>query len=178
MTWAPIKGYKYPYQVSDQGEVQKQFPNGKWKPVKPYDFGGGQMKVWMRLPDDKRIKVEVSKLVVDAFMGGTPAGKMRAHKNGLKADNAVENIIFLSRPQVAKRHRPGNSLPVLKIDRDGDVVAIYSSGAEAARKNFISQTYMSKLCRGKVEDPYAMDGFKYVYESTGKPGRKKKNDKA
>jgi hypothetical protein len=170
--WKAIEGYKYIYRVNDQGEVNRQLPNGHWRRIKPYDFGGGQMKVWMILPDDKRVKVEVSKLVVDAFMGGTPPGMMRAHRNGLKSDNAVENIIFRTRAEVAKRHRPGNSRPVLKLDRAGNVVDIYPSSNAAARANYTSQAQMSKMCRGEVKDPYKMDGYRYTYEE--KRGRKKK----
>lgn len=173
MRWKIIDGeWRWPYRVSDQGKVQKQLPNGDWQTIKPYHFGGGQMKVWMWLRDGKRIRIEVSKLVADAFMGGTPPGTIRAHRNGMKHDNAVENIIFLTRSESAKRHRPGNSRTVLKVDRDGNVVAIYRSQVEAARKNHISQTAISARCLGKVEDPYRLDGYNYIFED-GKRGRKK-----
>jgi len=118
--------------------------------------------------------VQISKLVVDAFMGGTPRGMLRVHRNGNKSDNAVENIIFLPPGEAAKRHRPGNSRPVMKVDRAGAVVAIYSSGSEAARANHISQQAICKRCNGKIADPYRLDGFNYVYEDRQR-GRKKAN---
>lgn len=174
MTWKLIEGdWRWPYRVSDQGDVQKQLPSGKWRALKPYPYGKGQWRVRLWMADGSEKKVSVSKLVVDAFMGGTPPGMFRVHRNGMKQDNAVENIIFMSRVAAATRHRPGNCRPVLKMDREGNVVAVYRSGSEAARANHISQAAMSKHCLGLVEDPYHLDGYRYTYEEKGR-GRSKK----
>lgn len=164
MAWKLIEGdWRWPYRVSDEGEVQKQLPSGKWQTLKPYQYSG-QWRIHMWLADGTWKRVQVSKLVADAFMGGTPPGMMRVHRNGMKNDNAVENIVFMTPAQSAKRHRPGNSRPVLKVDRNGEVVAIYRSTMEAARKNHISQAAIGKRCLGLIEDPYRLDGFNYVYE--------------
>jgi len=169
--WQVIDGYKYIYRVSDQGDVQKRLPSGSWKTLKPY-FYSGQLRVHLWLPDGSWKRVQVSKIVADAFLGGTPSGMLRVHKNGVKSDNAAENIIFLTRAEAAKRHRPGNSRPVLKVDRRGKVVEVYRSQVEAARKNHISQQAISKRCNGLIEDPYRLDGYNYVFEE--KIGRPKK----
>lgn len=161
--WKPIKGYRYLYRVSDQGEVQRQYPDGRWKTLKPY-MNNNQARVGLWRIDGTKQRAQVSGLVADAFMGGTPPGMLRVHRNGMKWDNAVENIVFMSRTKAAKLRRPGNSRPVLKKDKLGRVVAVYSSCSEAARANFISQTYMSKLCLGQVENPYRIDGYRYTYE--------------
>lgn len=163
MAWKMIEGYRYPYRVSDQGEVQRQYPSGKWKTLKPY-MNNNQARVGLIRPDGTRKRAQVSGLVVDYFMGGTPPGKLRVHRNGLKLDNAVENIVFMTRAQVAKAHRPGNSRPVLKVDKLGRVVAVYRSGSEAARANHISQAAISKRCLGLIENPYRLDGYNYIYE--------------
>ncbi len=174
--WKELEGYKYPYRVSDEGEVQKQLKNGKWVTLKPYPYSG-QYRVQLWLPDGSWKRVQVSKLVVDAFLGGTPPGMLRVHKNGMKRDNAVENITFKSLSDAAKGNRPGNSLPVAKVDRNGKIVAYYRSGSEAARKNHISQAAISKRCLGLVEDPFRLDGYNYVFADAkkGRP-RKKRND--
>jgi len=169
MTWKQIEGYRYPYRVNDQGAVQKLQENGKWKTLRPWSYRG-QMRVHLRRHDGVVERPSVSGLVADYFMGGTPPGMIRVHRNGMKSDNAKENIIF--RPRGKSGARPGNCRPVLKIDKNGEVVAVYRSGSEAARANHISQTYMSKLCLGKVQDPYRIDGYQYVYEE--KQGRPKK----
>jgi hypothetical protein len=159
-----LEGYKYAYRVSDEGEVQKQLPNGSWQTLKPYPYSG-QYRIQLWMPDGTWKRVQVSKLVADSFMGGTPPGMLRVHKNGMKRDNAAENIEFMRRSKAAKLHRPGNSRPVLKVDRSGEVVDIYRSTAEAARKNHISQAAISKRCLGLIEDPYRLDGYNYIYES-------------
>ena len=171
MAWKIVEGtWRWPYRVSDQGEVQKQLPSGEWKTLKPYPYSG-QWRLQMWVDEKSWKRVQVSKLVVDAFMGGTPPGMLRVHRNGMKHDNAVENIVFMPRSKAAVRHRPGNCRPVLKVDRRGKVVAIYRSTVEAAKANHISQAAISKRCLGKVKDPYRLDGYNYVYEE--KKGRPK-----
>lgn len=173
MRWKLVEGnWKWPYRVSDQGEVQKQLPGGKWMTLKAYPYSG-QWRVQMWLADGGWKRVQVSKMVVDAFMGGTPPGMMRVHRNGMLHDNAVENIVFMTRAQSAKTHRPGNSRPVLKVDRDGNVVDIYRSEAEAARVNHISQQAISKRCNGLIEDPYRLDGYNYVFEERTRAWKKR-----
>ena len=172
MRWKTLDGCRYPYRISDQGEVQKQRSDGTWKTLKPYPYSG-QYRVQLWLTDGTWKRVQVSKLVADAFMGGTPPGMLRIHKNGMKRDNAVENLVFMPRGKAATMHRPGNSRPVLKLDRAGNVVAFYRSGSEAARKNHISQAAISKRCLGLIEDPFRLDGYNYVYEDA-KPGPKKR----
>lgn len=162
VTWAMIEGYKYIYRVSDQGDVQKQLQSGEWRTIKAYPYTG-QWRVRLCTTDGRTERVQVSKLVVDAFMGGTPHGMRRAHKNGMAQDNAVENIIFLTPTEVATRTRKWNCRPVLKVDIKGNVVDIYSSASEAARANHTSRATMSRLCR-EVDNPYYLRGHRYCYE--------------
>ena len=164
MTWKLIEGnWRWPYRVSDQGDVQRQIQNGTWKSLKPYPYNG-QWRVELLTLGGGRQRVQVSKLVVDAFKGGTPPGMLRVHRNGMTHDNAVENIIFMSREKAATRYRPGNSRPVLKVDRFGQVVEVYSSQMDAARANHICQTAISKRCLGLIADPYRLDGYNYIFE--------------
>lgn len=172
MAWKTIEGYFYPYRVSDQGEVQKQRKDGTWKTIQPWAYNG-QDRVHMRRLDGTVARPSVSGLVADHFMGGTPPGMMRVHRNGMKSDNAVENIVF--RPRGKSGARPGNCRPVLKVDKRGRVVDIYSSTAEAARKNHISQQAICKRCLGRIKDPYRLDGYNYIYED--KKGGRPKNAK-
>lgn len=163
MEWKEIKGYRYLYRVSDEGEVQKLQDNGKWRTLKQWSYRG-QMKVDFRCLDGTTERMPVSGLVADYFMGGTPPGKVRVHKNGMKMDNAKENIVFMTRREVRLGCRAANSKPVLKIDKYGRIVEAYSSTVEAAKANHISQAHMSRLCRKQVKDPFRIDGYNYVFE--------------
>lgn len=176
MGWKLIEGYRYPYRINDQGLVQKLQDSGKWKTIKPWSYRG-QMKVHFRRQDGGVDRRSVSGLVADYFLGGTPPGTCRVHRNGLKSDNGVQNIKFMTRAEAAARHRPANSRPVAKINREGKVVALYSSQSEAARKNHISQQAVSKRCAGLIADPFRLDDHNYVFEEKiiqKKRGRPKK----
>lgn len=177
MRYKNIEGYKYPYRVSDEGDVERQWSNGEWKKLKPHRY----RRIWrveLKLPEGGQKRVAISKLVVDAFMGGTPPGMIRVHKNGMGQDNAVENIIFLTRTQSAKRRRSGNSIPVMKIDRRGEVVEVYSSGSEAARKNHISQSAISARCRKLIKDARRLDGYDYRFADSERRHRNENNHSA
>lgn len=158
-----IHGYRFLYRVSDQGVVQKQLPSGEWRTIKAYPYSG-QWRVHLWLDEKAWKRVQVSKLVADAFMGGTPDGMLRVHKNGMLSDNSVENIKFMSREEAATTHRPWNSRPVVKLDSNGDVVEFYPSQSAAARANHISQAAISKRCLCLVDDPRRLDGFDYIFE--------------
>ena len=163
--WKSVDGdWRYTYRVSDAGEVQKQNANGSWKTLNQHLHNGDTMRVGLKRKDGLVKHVSVSKIVADAFLGGTPPGMCRVHRNRSKRDNAVENIIFMTKAAASKRQRPGNSLPVLKLDRDGEVVGAYCSVSEAARHNYISLASIARRCRGEVSNPYDLDGFNSVYD--------------
>jgi len=65
----------------------------------------------------------------------------------------------------------------VKIDKAGNIVALYRSAREAAEKEFISHNSISTRCLNQVKHPYRLTGYNYQYESTygqQKRGRKKK----
>ena len=173
MTWKRVADeWLYPYRVSDEGVVQKQQTNGKWRTIRGYMYSG-LWKIRMKTKDGKTKSVPVSKLVADAFMGGTPPGMRRVHKNGMAQDNAVANLVFMTQSQLAKKCRRWNCYPVLKIDTDGNVVDIYRSASDAAMANYISKAALSRICRGEVKDPYHRYGYNFQYET--RPYRRKKH---
>lgn len=164
MEWRTLDGYRYPVRVSDQGDVERQLPNGEWRKLTPYCDSRHSWRVDLYLPNGKRKHVSASKLIADGFLGGTPPKMCRVHKNGMKKDNSVENIAFRSFSGAAKSQRPPRSKPVMKVDKDGNVVAVYRSQTEAARKNHISISAICTRCNGTIKKPFALDGYNYVFE--------------
>ena len=53
---------------------------------------------------------------------------------------------------------------VVKVDRDGRILAEYRSAREAARKNYLSTNTVVNRCLGKVKEPYRLDGCDYKYK--------------
>lgn len=164
LEWKPIDGYFYPYRISDQGDVQK-FRDGKWMPCKPYiSHGANRARVKMRIDKDTWKDIPVVWLMADAFFNGHSPEYAIIHRNGAKMDCSKNNLKFIPRKEVGKLSAGASRKAVMKIDRDGNVVEIYSSGREAARKNYISRTAVWNRCMNRVPDPYDLDGYNYQYE--------------
>ena len=163
--WVAIKGYRWPYRINREGCVQKQLADGSWYTLKPY-IGGGRARamVKMRTADNRKIDVPVVWLMADAFMGGRRPGYAIIHKNGAKLDCSLGNLKFLPLNKCGLLSCQSRRKAVEKVDRAGQVTAIYASAREAAERNYISQTSVWARCNGLVKDPFKLDGYDYRYE--------------
>lgn len=167
MRYAMIEGYKYPYRIGENGVVECG-KTGQWIPLVPTISHSKRARVKLRLPDGKQKYFAVSHLMADAFMGGVPEGHGVFHKDPFKLDNELENLEILP-----LKHGGGakSCKSVFKIDPLGNVVEIYRSAKEAAKKNHMSVSAMYERCQGKIKDPARLDGYTYQYEDLrqGKP---------
>ena len=92
---------------------------------------------------------KVHRLVVSAFIGVIPVGMVVNHKNGIKADNRVENleITTLSGNAQHSLHVLGNTpkggkeKPVEMLDMNDNILKTFSSLVEAA--NYVKLDYSS-----------------------------------
>ena len=96
-TWAPVEGW--PYEVSDRGRVRRvsgQRGTRKGRMLKLRVCGRGYVTV--SLSDRERKKgTVVHRLVLEAFVGACPGdGYTPNHKNGIKTDNRVENLEWVT----------------------------------------------------------------------------------
>ena len=162
--WKEIPGYRFRYRINDEAVVQKQMDDGSWFALKPYISGRNRAAVKMRTADNRKVDVPVVWLMADAFMGGRKPGTAIIHKNSSKLDCSLGNLKMIPRKECGKLSCRSRRKAVMKLDREGNVVAIYASGREAAEKNFISQNSIWARCMGKVKDPYRLDGHDYRYE--------------
>ena len=167
--WKEVKGYDFPYRISDMGIVQR-FRWGKWVEIIPH-ITSCRAKVGM-WKEGKRIAVPVVNLMADAYMGGQRKGMCIIHKDGSKLNNAAYNLKFVTRPQAGKISCQSRRKTVLKISPDGEVVAIFRSVIEAAKKDFLSRDAVRDRCVNKIKDPFKFTGYNYQYEETY--GRKKR----
>lgn len=168
--WKQIDGYMWPYRINEEARVQK-FYQGKWVDLHPCIAGRNRAEIKMRTKDNRKIQVPLVWLMADAFMGGRKPGYNIYHLDGSKLNCAYWNLKFMTKQECGKiTGGTGNRRAVLKIDKSGEVVAIYKSSREAARKEYISYNAMHNRCLNKVQNPFDLTGYNYQYEDS--PGRK------
>lgn len=101
-TWKPIPGFEGLYEVSNLGRIKSFsiYPDGKvLRPGK--NLGGYNQYTLVAAGKHKRISAHL--LVCTAFIGPRPAGYEINHKNGVKDDNRLENLEYVTKSQ-NKRH--------------------------------------------------------------------------
>jgi hypothetical protein len=173
--WREIGGYRLPHRINQEGCVQKQKESGEWVTLNQYLSGRKRACVKIKTTDGRRVDVPVKQLMADAFMGGCRPGMCIVSKNGSKLDCSLRNLKFVSKQECGTLSCRNRRMAVAKISRCGEVVAIYTSGREAAQKNYISQSSIWLRCTGQVADPFSLDGYDYQYiDGNEKPWAKKK----
>lgn len=179
--WRDIPGYGGKYQASRDGDIRRKFESGKVRDMTPYKKRSAKAKkvlrdrLYVKLTlNGKSMEVPVLKIMADTWKGEAPEGCVPYHINRIVIDNRADNIGFIGRRELGRltggttRRRK----TVFKIDRKGEVVEIYRSAREAAKHNNMSYQTVLDRCNGKVKNPYALDGYNYVFEE-GKYGRPK-----
>lgn len=92
--WRAVVGYEGLYEVSNHGKVR----NASRRELSTPADGRGYAKV--NLSKNKRkLQKSVHSLVAEAFLGPRPPGYDINHKNGIKTDNRVENLEYVTRQQ-------------------------------------------------------------------------------
>lgn len=108
--WRPIPGYEGYYEVSDLGRVKSLPRRGtKGGILSPISKNNGYLTVAL-FKDGKSSKKQISRLVLEAFVG-TPEGYMEAcHNNGRRADNRLSNLRWdTHRKNIRDRERHGTT---------------------------------------------------------------------
>ena len=126
----------------------------------------GSQRLVVKLTRDGKPKEEILvQIMAKTFLGPVPDGCVPYHKNGCQSDNYIQNIAYISRKDLGKlTGRNSRRQPVAKIDSAGQIVEVYSSARECARKNFVS--YQTEIDRfnGKRKSAFAPDGYAYAWE--------------
>ena len=153
MEWREIPGYKYPYRISDQGEVQKW--DGKaWVTLIPDTIS---VRVHVRLKRENGVqhRVGVFRLLDKYFNGGyaDKHGLCVGPKNGVKTECTLENLAYKTQSEIGRKALSRTvRKPVIRYDRYGNAT-IYPSVHEAATKNGLSKSSLDRRLYQGVLDP-------------------------
>lgn len=121
--------------------------------------------------------LSVHRLVAEVFIPNLENKEQVNHKNGIKTDNRVENLEFVTRSEnvlhsyhtlkrkAVWRDKKGKNNPNSKIVlqiKDGKIVAEFCGTAEASRKTGFHQESISRACNRKLK---TTGGFEWGYKN-------------
>lgn len=139
MAWKELKGFRYPYRISEEGEIQSK-RTGEWKTVHIIARKTAHSvvpHVQMAIFPKGHKKYSLTSLMEGIWLPVRGKGQVYIHKNGSSLDCSVYNIKLGTLSESAKRLKGPARKVVAKIDRMGKVIELYRSCAEAARKNHV-----------------------------------------
>jgi len=158
LIWKPAYGFPG-YEVSEYSEVR----NIKTGNVLRSNFGRVTLRKRGNLSN-----VQIYRLCLMSFYPNKPFDETVDHINEIHTDHHISNLQWLSQKaniQKSLKLRPRKAngrfnKPVIQLDRDGNEIAIFKSGKEAAEKTGCDVTNIRKTCNG---DRASCGGFLWKY---------------
>ena len=145
--WKKIDGYDG-YEVSKQGRIKNTMTG---RILKPQDNGGGYEQVTL-CKDGKSKKLQVHRLVAQAFIDNPNDLETVNHIDEDKHNNNVENLEWLSS---GDNTRYSQSKQVNQYDlQSGRLICTYSSLSDCCRITGFNQSTISMACRGMYKRAY------------------------
>lgn len=163
-TWKDISGYEGFYQVSNLGRiksleryVQKNgFKTKKKSKIKScYVTNMGYLRVELSKNKNNR-KFLVHRLVAETFIPNNNTELQVNHIDGNKQNNNINNLEWITPTENnlhairlgLKKDFNNKKKKVCKIDENNNVIDIYPSISEAARKNNVCPSIISRCTKG------------------------------
>ena len=155
------------YYISDNGEVYAQNYNhtGLFQKMTPYQTRYGYLVVTFHKNKQQFYK-KVHRLVAEAFIPNPTHKPQINHKNGIKTDNQVENlewvtasenvqhryVVLKQKGSAPMRNKFGKANPKSKIIlqiKNNKVINEFYGTMEAERKTGIHSSAIWRVCQGK-----------------------------
>lgn len=153
--WKPIVGYEGNYEVSDLGRI-KNVKRGK---ILIPQNARGYRRVDL-CKNGVRKLIQVHKMVCAAFIGPCPENQEINHKNGVRDDNRLENLEYLTRQNNALHARRvlhrccGEKHPRARLSNEAilEIINLYASGlnqSQIARTYSVTPRHICQIVNGK-----------------------------
>ena len=171
--WRPVVGYEGLYEVSNLGRVKSLPRKGTKGGILIPSYSNS--KHYAHVPLTKNMKHKTASLhrIVAMAWIPNPENKPQVnHKNGIKSDNRVENLEWMTNLE-NMRHAIANGLnsaaPIGAIESrkrgvlqklDGEIVAMYRSIIDAERITGTQSRNITKVCQGKRKNA---GGFQWEF---------------
>lgn len=169
--WKDIKGYEGLYQVSNFGEVKsldRIVKNGncnmfiKGRKLKQATSTTGYSIAAIQKNGKQQMK-KVHRLVLSAFISNPLNKKCVNHINGIKKDNILHNLEWVTYKENTKHAiltgLTNDKKPISQI-KDGLIIATFNSLSEASKKTNIQMSNISYCCSGARKNA---GGYQWEY---------------
>ena len=162
--WKPILNNHY--EVSDLGRVRriKEITNTKkGKIIKPHTAKNGYVTVSLSVSGVKLPSKRLHGLIAGAFLGPRPDGIQVNHKNGVKTDNRLENLEYVTakgnmehafklglQPRPSGENNPSAKLNIGKVL---EIRNLFKSGihkSEIARRINVNDSTVGRVINRKT----------------------------
>lgn len=171
--WKDIKGYENQYQISNLGNIRALSRKGQRKGIERMktrisNWGYPIISIWK---NNKQKTFAVHRLVAETFIAN-PNNKAEVnHKNGIKTDNRVENLEWVTREEnIQHAYNTGlnpRSLPMPEVVKMPKIICcetgdVFNSITEASHKYNVSISHLSSCLNGK-DNRKTVGGWHWLY---------------
>lgn len=164
--WKELEGFRYPYRVSDEGQVQVKKCE-KWTTLKVYSNKSKNTAIpYVNIcvfPSGCK-KMSITSLMEGVWLPVREKGQRYIHKNGSSLDCSVYNIQIGTLADLNRKNKDKRRKAVEKIDRFGNVLDVYGSVMEAAKNNHFDKKSIEYQCKRKMKNEFKNCDFSFRYE--------------
>lgn len=162
--WLPVVGFEGWYDVSNFGRIRRMRDGGGsfvGKILKPYKNSWSYLQVALHVEGDRAERL-VHRLVIAAFIGPCPEGKEVNHIDGVRTNNYLNNLEYVTHSEnaihahmIGLNSNQGETHPLSKLTED-DVHKIRGLLRDGVTQTSIgeifnvSQVTISNIARGVV----------------------------